>query len=144
MGSTIDLYINKSTSNTANKNISLVAEKVNCVYTDSIDVLNPTVRLKYFNGIDKVNYCYLADTNRYYYVNTIKNAGEIELSLSVDVLMSHLEEIKQITGTIDRNENESNGYLVDDRYQSYAYRQITCKSYPTGLTHDSLILMTVG
>lgn len=144
MGSTIDLYINKSTSNTANKNISLVAEKVNCVYTDSIDVLNPTIRLKYFNGIDKVNYCYLADTNRYYYVNTIKNAGEIELSLSVDVLMSHLEEIKQITGTIDRNENESNGYLVDDRYQSYAYRQITCKSYPNGLTHDSLILMTVG
>lgn len=144
MSSNIDLYINKSTSNTANKNITLVAEKVNCVYTDSIDVLNPTIRLKYFEGIDSVNYCYLADTKRYYYVNTIKNVGEIEMTLSVDVLMSHLEEIKQITCTIDRNENESNGYLVDDKYQSYAYRQITCKSYPKGLTHDSLILMTVG
>lgn len=144
MSSKIDLYINKSTPNTAKKKITLVAEKVNCVYTDSIDVLNPTIRLKYFDGIDNVNYCYLYDTKRYYYVNTIKNAGEIELSLSVDVLMSHLDEIKQITGTIDRNENERNGYLVDDRYQSYAYRQITCKSYPKGLTHDSLILMTVG
>ena len=144
MSSKIDLYINKSTSNTAKKKIALVAEKVNCVYTDSIDVLNPTIRLKYFDGIDNINYCYLYDTKRYYYVNTIKNAGEIELSLSVDVLMSHLDEIKQITGTIDRNEAESNGYLVDDKYQTYAYRQITCKSYPTGLTHDSLILMTVG
>ena len=144
MSSKIDLYINKSTSNTAKKKITLVAEKVNCFYTDSIDVLNPTIRLKYFDGIDNINYCYLYDTKRYYYVNTIKNAGEIELSLSVDVLMSHLDEIKQITGTIDRNEAESNGYLVDDKYQTYAYRQITCKSYPNGLTHDSLILMTVG
>ena len=59
-------------------------------------------------------------------------------------LMSNKSEILSLNATVDRNEFLKNGYLQDDMYKTMAYEEIVCKSFPSGLTSDSIILMTVG
>lgn len=143
---TCNLYISNSEKNKVDKNLTLLEEKVNCIYKDDTNVLNPTILLEFSEQIKNVNYIYLSDKNRYYFITNKKmtNGGKIALELEVDVLTSFKSEIRNIEATITRNENKKNGYLVDNQYKVYAYEQVVCKSFPRGLTNDSIILMTVG
>lgn len=143
---TCNLYISNSEKNKVDKNLTLLEEKVNCIYKDDTNVLNPTILLEFSEQIKNANYIYLSDKNRYYFVTNKKmtNGGKIALELEVDVLTSFKTEIRNIEATITRNENKKNGYLVDNQYEVYAYEQVVCKSFPRGLTNNSIILMTVG
>ena len=57
------------------------------------------------------------DFNRYYFIDNIVSLRNNvwTLSLSVDVLMSFKEQIKECDGFIARNEFEFNDYLIDNR-----------------------------
>lgn len=93
-----------------------------------------------------VNYAYISDFGRYYFVeaiNALRNNIYV-LTLRVDVLMSFATEIKGLTGTIDRNEGIADAYLTDAKYISKTYRQITTKAFPNSMTSDNIILMTIG
>lgn len=87
---------------------------------DETDILNPVLTL-YFDGdttpIIKANYCYIPEWSRYYYIRDISiiNTGLWRLSLHVDVLMSHRDDITNITCICTRNRDVYNSYLIDDR-----------------------------
>lgn len=96
--------------------------------------------------LKNVNYIYLPDFGRYYYITdiTLLTGGNVAISTSIDVLMSHKDSILNIKGTVKRAENLKNGYIVDDNYKSLAYSNIVTKKFPNAMTNDSFILMTVG
>lgn len=143
---TCNLYISNSEKNKVDKNLTLLEEKVNCIYKDDTNVLHPTILLEFSEQTKNANYIYLSDKNRYYFITNKKmtNGGKIALELEVDVLTSFKTEIRNIEATVTRNENKKNGYLVDKDYEVFAYEQVVCKSFPHGLTNNSIILMTVG
>lgn len=61
------------------------------------------------------NYAYIADYNRYYYVDsvTVGRNGMYIVQLSVDVLMSYVDGIKNLSATISRQENIGINDIVD-------------------------------
>ena len=97
-------------------------------------------------NLSTYNYCYISETNRYYYINkiTIERNNLYVLELSVDVLKTYSTGIKALRGTVDRQENLYNGYLSDSNYNAMCYTQIVAKEFPNEMSSDNLILMTVG
>ena len=61
------------------------------------------------------NYAYIADYQRYYYVDsvTVGRNGMYVVQLSVDVLMTYSEAIKNLSATISRQENIGINDIVD-------------------------------
>ena len=70
-----------------------------------------------YNKVPDFNYVYIPNFNRYYFIDNIVSLRNNvwTLSLSVDVLMSYKEQIKECDGFIARNEFEFNDYLIDNR-----------------------------
>ena len=61
------------------------------------------------------NYAYIEDYKRYYYVDsvTVGRNGMYVVQLSVDVLMSYVDGIKNLSATISRQENIGINDIVD-------------------------------
>ena len=66
------------------------------------------------------NYCYIEAFKRYYYITDIVSIrqGLWSISMSVDVLMSYKDIIKQQRGIVARNEFDFNDMLVDTEMPS--------------------------
>ena len=89
----------------------------------SCSIINPVVQIsaKYFTEYD---YCYIPLFRRYYFINNIVslNNGLWEISMSVDVLMSHKDDILQQKALVGRNEFEFNPMLIDNNIKcEYKY-----------------------
>ena len=115
-----------------------------CEFRQEQDVLNPELTLTGSNLSD-YNYMYISRYNRYYWINVSTfPTGKWIIQGHVDVLMSYASAIKALTGTVTRSETLANGYLPDERYKAKGYKAIVTKAFPSGVTGDSIILMTVG
>ena len=124
---------------------TLTAVTLNCEFRNEQSIMEP--ELVYSgSSMPDVNYMYIARYNRYYYVTRIETmpTGKWIIHGRVDVLKSYADQIKSLTGTVNRQENLSNGYLPDERYKAKGYKAIVTKTFPNGMTADNLILMTVG
>lgn len=88
---------------------------------DNISITSPTIVIDTVipiqEFISKYNYCYIEDFKRYYYIvdYTILSDKLIEVSLSVDVLMTYRYDIYSLYGFIDRNEYEYNENIEDTK-----------------------------
>lgn len=150
---TANLYIVADDKKKVNKGLTnVVKNAVSITYKDSTEQINPVIILnKDTENLNNVNYVYLSDKNKYYFVtdSPIELTGKrIAYSLHEDVLMSAKSKFLNLKATIDRAETDSsrirNGYLIDEQFKAYAYEQITTKKFPNGIQNDSIILITVG
>ena len=139
--------VTKDDKNKMNKTYE-VKKEVNCKLKESTSIISPILILQKINISDlaDINYIYIADFKRYYFVDNINMGlgGCVELVCSIDALMSHKEEILEIRGTVKRAQFLKNGYIVDDKYKSVSYSQIVTRRFPNAMDNDSFILMTVG
>lgn len=141
----IKLYKTADDQNKVSKN--LTAEKV---YTgtlkNGVSVLTPQFSIKSADDLTQYNYCYIPSMHRYYFIRSIDIAvtGFYIFTCRCDVLMSYKDQILNCTGTIDRNENKRNSYIVDSGYQALNYELIGTRPFPNEMNNDSFILMTVG
>lgn len=84
-------------------------------------ILNPVVQLATSTitsaGINvyNLNYAYVKTFNRYYFINDITylNDGLVELSMSVDVLMSYADKILASQQEITRSESVNSQSFID-------------------------------
>ena len=84
-------------------------------YTD-YNITAPNLLITNATGaIANNNYAYIADYQRYYYVDsvTVGRNGMYVVQLSVDVLMSYVDGIKNLSATISRQENIGINDIVD-------------------------------
>lgn len=146
-----NLYIVKDDMRKVDKNLNnVVKQEVQITYKDDTEFIVPSIILQNDNELlKKVNYVYLSDKKRYYYVDgsPIELVGNrIQFNLLEDVLMSHSALIKSLECTVTRNEDllKCNGYLPDNNYKVYSYETLTCKLFPYEMKNNSIILMTVG
>lgn len=86
-------------------------------YTN-IDLINPTITidmntLDNVNLVSEINYIYLTDFERYYYVESKNFTNTLcEIELTIDVLYTYKDNIMNIQGVIDRGVLSDN-ILVD-------------------------------
>ena len=87
----------------------------------SNDMIRPKIRVDSGILTKSVNYCWLKDTKRFYYLRKpIMENGYITFELECDVLMSHRMELMNTPVMVKRNEFKYNAYINDDKMKLLA------------------------
>lgn len=91
---------------------------------ENTTIEEPVIIVTGYNEIDK-NYCYIADFNRYYFINdiTILTGNRTEIKLGVDVATTYTNEILNSTQLIMRNENIGLNMIPDTQHPIAPYAQ---------------------
>lgn len=81
-------------------------KKKDCKVYGNCSLQAPTLLLRYDSTITQHNYMYIAEWNRYYFIDNISvdNGKQMIISASVDVLMTYRDSIKSCNATCIRNE----------------------------------------
>lgn len=115
----IVLSKNHSENTTIGKSITQIAS-IEANVKNAISIYKPVVILSYDNDIYDVNYAYISEYGRYYFVEnkTLLTGNRYELILRCDVLESFKNDIKNLRCIIDKQEltSLSNMYLNDGSF----------------------------
>ena len=123
-------YENSAEHNRVNKtNFLTQVDEIYCYFKDEVNLINPTITIEY-SVLPTFNYIYIEPFNRYYYVSNITSIRNNvwELELTIDILMSYKDAIKNLKGFIDRNENTFNSNIIDNKVvfeQNYSKNKYT-------------------
>ena len=144
----VQFFATDSPKNKLYKNIRPIAEK-DVKWKSETQITSPTIQLKYDETLLSSNYCYIEDFGRYYFINDIKlGMGNIlEVSCSVDVLMSYADDIANISTIIDRQEYVFSPYFVDNQLLTRCERTVVKKnigSIPTNGGYKIVLTVTNG
>lgn len=143
----IVLYTNTSPRNYLSKSLTEVAT-VSGVLREDSDIVNPVIEIVYGSSPAVVNYIYIAEFGRYYYVNDITSTknGLWVFSCSSDPLMSFRNSILDCTGIVRRaqSSNAYNMMLDDGSFRTYANPRIVTKNFPSGFSRPSYVLAVAG
>lgn len=121
---------------------------VSGVVREPIDMVNPVIEVQgseTAHMLEGYNYMVIEDFARAYFITVTPNSYDLStITGHVDILSSARAWLLARTATITRNENLYSAYLNDPEFDTYAYRNIVTKAFPTPVSGDSIILMTVG
>lgn len=119
---------------------------VNVIYKDDETKDTPTLEMAYSEVLKNANYAYCVDTGYYFYLSEpTLSAQRLFFNCEVDLLMTYKDDILKLGCIIDRQENEFNAYLVDDKAPILNRRVVNTLKFPVGFSNnDSYILATTG
>ena len=107
---------------------------ISCVLKDNCSVTSPVLELK-TNGYPAYNYAYIADFNRYYYINDwTYYRGIWSCNLSVDVLTSWRSNILGTTAFVEYSTSNYSLDYTDNRIMSTQEKEISVSEIPSDLT----------
>ena len=141
---TIDLYLNLSENNKLGKTLQTVA-----TYTgelrDACSIQNPVILIE-ADELSHMNYLYIEEFDRYYFVNDITavRKGLWQISCHVDVLESFADDIKEQTAIISRQENLYNLYQTDDMFKTYSRPVLDEIAFRNDFSHWSYFIALAG
>lgn len=113
---TVELYDNKSDIRYLDKNMTLL-KSVDCQLYDSSDIDNIKILLVYDGLISSCNFFKIQELKRAYYVTGIMlNPGNnCMLQGKIDVLETYHDDIKQLSGIVNRQEHAGLSLLPDSK-----------------------------
>lgn len=139
-----NFYENSSDSRYIDKEITVKYENIPIEILQPSSVVRPS--LKVSSGLigQNVNYLYVDDLHRYYYIRnwTMEN-GFIRLDCEVDVLMSFKTYILNRKVIVKRQEKKYNLYLDDQKYKVQNRTATMTKKFPSGFSSSKHIVMGV-
>lgn len=144
MSITMTLYNNSSPVNAMNKSLSTIDTLTGNLREES-EVLNPTILIER-QSMTGVNYAYISEFDRYYFVNEIESVRTNlwRLSLHVDVLYTYRDAIRRNRALVYRQQNRFDLMLDDGIFRCKQNPRIYRYEFPNGLTDFNYILITAG
>ena len=143
---TVTLYKNVSDKRVLNKNITEI-KSVNAFLYEPCDIDNPIFKLSYDNDILSCNY--LSAFGNYYFCELeFQQGGIVLLKCQKDVLMSNADDIKNIVGTVVRQEHvgmttiPDTNILIQNNYSLECYRFQDAPFIPS--QQSTFVLQVVG
>lgn len=123
----INLYNNASKDLVVNKTLTPITT-LSGTFRTTVDELRPTF-IAQGEIAQNVNYAYIAEFGRYYYVTDRKEVSKdlTELSLYVDVRKSFSTQLANAHGIVQRNSQNYNMYLNDNRIPTGARKIVTVR-----------------
>lgn len=103
------------------------------------NVLTPSILVKgILTDFVHYNYAYIPDFARYYFIKNIESMSNelVTIHLSVDVLMSYKDYIKNLSAVVSRSETYNNTFLNDSLLPLYAYTYTVTKTFPKGFSEQ--------
>lgn len=132
-----------------NKDITII-DDVLATIKGALSVENPVLILQYKSDIQSnVNYVYIPEYNRYYFVTDVINltGGRYELHCKVDVLMSFKDYILNLSCIVDKQSSKDNAnmYLDDGSFVVQSKEFVNTINFPRGFNDNGeFILITAG
>lgn len=142
----VTLYNNSSDNNVLSKTITQVSS-IQCALKKETELINPTLIITGDNIESTVNYAYIQDFGRYYFVRNKRQLsnGIMELDLHVDVLMSFSTEIGNSQGYVLNSASKPWEYIDGPNWVRDLRQRTDTVEFPNGFnTSPEYILMTVG
>lgn len=141
---TIKLYKNYSEKNVLDKRISQVGGDITGTLRSECSVVNPVIAIEGLTDLT-VNYAYISEFGRYYYINNIVCKGNLfELQMHVDVLKTYAVGIRDNNAVIARQQNQYNLYLQDGVFKTEAIPHYEIRQFPSGFTGYHFVLCVAG
>lgn len=132
MADNLKLYYNKSDDRKAVKSLTSVYS-AEIKLLDTTDLLHPELSIKSSVNLTKVNYMYISDFNRYYFVDSVEyDHQRYFIKGRVDVLTSMYPYIKDKTVISKRSSSLFNLYINDDRLNLRAETRTLTLPFPSG------------
>lgn len=147
MSFSVKLCHNLSPVEKISKNIDVGIEITGCVLKDQTSILRPTIRIRTSESIHTYNYMYIAEFERYYFIDDIVsvNNGVWEVSGHVDVLETYKNSILSNDAVIKRQGSQYNTYLNDSEWSVFTYDDvITFKFSASGFQKALSYLLVVA
>lgn len=114
MSITIKLYTFSKKENSTKRPASNAGTSFNCLIKTPSSLMFPYIELQNASNPVSYNYAYIADFNRYYFVNDWKfDRGLWYGSLAIDVLATYKTEIGSTSMYVLRASQQKNGYIKD-------------------------------
>lgn len=140
------LYQNNSDKNVVTKSLIIKAEMQGTL-RDACSIIDPVIAVEGIapSDLKYINYAYIEDFGRYYYINNIVLKGKLfELHMHVDVLKTYDDKIRNKQGIISRQQNTYNTMLADGLIKTYANPNIQIKRFGGGFTDYQYIFCVAG
>lgn len=121
MAFTVSFYtFSKKVNSTAQPSNPVIT--VSCSLKDNSGVLNPVLEIDMTNNPGNLNYCYIQQFSRYYWVNDWTwILGRWEVSLTVDAMATYRTQIGNSTHYVLRSSYRYNPNIVDNMYPALAW-----------------------
>lgn len=141
---TLKLYHNYSENHVVDKNITQQGSDISGTLREDCSVINPVIAIEGLTDLS-VNYAYITEFGRYYYINNIVCKGKLfELHMHVDVLKTYASGIRGNNAVVARQQNEYNLYLTDGVFKTEAIPHYEIRQFPSGFSGYHFILAVAG
>lgn len=143
---TVKAYKYNSPNFFINKDLIDVATYTGNLKAES-SVLDPEFEIESDSDLSQVNYIWINEFHRYYYVTNITSVTNKlwRFTCHVDVLMTYKPQITAHEAVIARQEGLYNLYLNDsDTFKVLQKRKIVQKNFPNGFSGSSYVLLFMG
>lgn len=119
------------------------------VFKDPTSLINPVIEFATSSSMEFVNYVYIQETNRYYWItDIIYNRGVYELRCHVDVLGTYRLSIGATSMYVTRSSQQFNGYIRDDMYPLTGAQTFSASAIDTsaigGYKDGVYVISTIG
>lgn len=139
----VNFYNFKTRKNELNKVLPSPVVK-NCSVKDGITLEDPVIYITYDSSLLGLNYAYIPDFGRYYFVTGREVDGKtLYISLHVDVLMSFKNDILASVGTATRS-NFYNKNIPDKTVASLPGENVQYRTLSSAFTGETYVLILGG
>lgn len=140
----VTLYTTKDVPNQLVKNCTPVGGVVQGSLKGPCDIINPVLTIQLSSFPASVNFAYVKEFNRFYFVTNIicEINGLFTFEMQVDPLMTWRLALQQKTAVIERQENEYNLYLQDPAFRTEQRSRTQVVTFPSGFGNTPEIILT--
>ena len=113
---------------------------------EETDIVNPVINIEYDGTLTNVNYMYISEFNRYYFITKIESVrtGLWRIYAHCDVLKTYANAILGTPCVVARNEKKYNLYLNDSYFKVYANPRLQVINFPQSFSGYSYVLVMKG
>lgn len=136
---TATLKVNSSPVEKIGKTLT-TGTSFSCLLKDNTSILRPTIFISSASDLSGFNYMYIADFNRYYFIDDIVSVhnNQWEISGHVDVLETYKTAILNNQAVVKRQASQFNLYLDDPDFHAYNYERIQTLKFPANTFSKAL------
>lgn len=141
----IQFFTNLSEKNAVNKNITQLFD-FNGTLREESSVIDPVITVTGLTNLPSINYAYIPEFGRYYFITNIKcvRNNYFQVSMHVDVLMTYKSQILANSAIIERNEIEYDLKINDGLFKTQQNPRIAQFEFPNGFTNWDFVLAVAG
>lgn len=142
----IVLYVNASKINSVDKNLTKLTTLTGTLREQS-SIIDPIITISDIdNYIGSMNYAYIPEFNRYYFITNVESVQKNlwKVSFHVDVLFTYRDAIRANSAIIERNENEYDLKLNDGLFRTQQNPRIAQLPFPNGFNQWNFVLAVAG